>query len=86
MLSILLLVVAFTMFMLGILFMVLSMIKESEKIQREDRKTEGGGVIIIGPLPIVIGTSEKITRILIILALLLFIVTLTTFILFTRWF
>jgi len=35
-------------------------------------KAEGCGVIVVGLIPIAFGTGEKITRILIILAIILF--------------
>ena len=41
---------------------------------------EGGGVIIIGPIPIAFGTSKKITGILLILAIILFLLTVISFI------
>jgi len=38
-------------------------------------KAEGGGVIIIGPIPIVFGSSQKVAKIVMILAIVLLIVT-----------
>ena len=49
--------------------------------QGGNRKLEGGGVLIIGPIPIVFGTSSKVSVILLILAITLTLIALTTFIL-----
>lgn len=48
---------------------------------RGEHKFEGGGVLIIGPIPIVFGTSQKVSAILIILAIILTLIVLSTFIL-----
>jgi uncharacterized protein (TIGR00304 family) len=58
------------------------MLKETE---HGEKKVEGGGVLIIGPLPIIIGTSERITKALIILALVLLIFSLLVFLIFTGY-
>ncbi len=42
-------------------------------------KVEGGGVVVIGPFPIVFGTSERITRFLIILAIIFFVFVLAMY-------
>jgi len=39
-----------------------------------EAKAEGGGVIIIGPIPIVFGSSQKVAKIVMILAIILLIV------------
>ncbi len=43
---------------------------------RRPSEAEGGGIIMIGPIPIVFGTSKKIVRMLIIVGAALFIVLL----------
>jgi uncharacterized protein (TIGR00304 family) len=78
----LLLVLAFIIILLGMLLIVFSALRESE---HGEKKVEGGGVFIIGPLPIVIGTSEKITKALIILALILLAFSLLVFLVFTGY-
>ncbi|MCC6034470.1 MAG: DUF131 domain-containing protein [Desulfurococcaceae archaeon] len=78
----LLLVSAFIIILLGMLLIVFSMLKETE---HGEKKVEGGGVLIIGPLPIIIGTSERITKALIILALVLLIFSLLVFLTFTGY-
>jgi len=39
-------------------------------------KVEGGGLIMIGPIPIVIGTSVKIVKLLLILGVIIFLIML----------
>ncbi len=46
---------------------------------RRPSEVEGGGIIMIGPIPIVFGTSKKIVRTLIIVGTALFIILLFAF-------
>lgn len=62
--SMLLFAVAFVIVLLGILLIVLSAL-------RGGVKAEGGAVVIVGPLPIVFGTSERVTKALLIAAIIL---------------
>jgi len=43
-------------------------------------KVEGGGVIIIGPIPIVFGSSQKVSTILVVLAIILTILVLAMYV------
>ena len=55
---------------------------------RSGARTEGGGVVFIGPIPIVFGTTSSITRGMLILALALTAMLLLLFLLLTwlpRW-
>lgn len=45
-------------------------------------ESKGGGIIIIGPIPIVFGSDKRITRNLLYLALALVIATIALFLLF----
>lgn len=68
------LIIGFILIFVGIAIIFISIIYLMYKSFRaESGKVEGGGVIIIGPIPIVFGTSEKITKLLIVLAIILFI-------------
>lgn len=49
--------------------------------QSRNYKFEGGGVLIVGPIPIVFGTSQRVSAVLIALAIALTLVVLVTFIL-----
>lgn len=77
---IVLITIATIIIVLGLALVFLSIVKETAKRGETEKRVEGGAVLIIGPLPIVFGTSEKITRVLLVLALLLFAITLITFI------
>jgi uncharacterized membrane protein len=66
---ILMLIVAFLLILMG--FILLSLGGE--------REIRGGGVLIIGPLPIIFGTDQRVAKGLIILALILTIVTFIIF-------
>ncbi|RSN67460.1 DUF131 domain-containing protein [Candidatus Korarchaeum cryptofilum] len=67
---ILMLIVAFLLILMG--FILLSLGGE--------REIRGGGVLIIGPLPIIFGTDQRVAKGLIILALILTIVTFMIFV------
>ncbi|WP_052568203.1 TIGR00304 family membrane protein [Candidatus Korarchaeum cryptofilum] len=67
---ILMLIVAFLLILMG--FILLSLGGE--------REVRGGGVLIIGPLPIIFGTDQRVAKGLIILALILTIVTFMIFV------
>lgn len=61
-------------FFIAFLSIILLMLKP---IKSEGEKSvEGGGIIIIGPLPIVFGTSKGIVKALLILAIVLFVLVL----------
>lgn len=53
-------------------------------LSARDRKTEGksevGGVIVLGPIPIAFGTSERIVKSLIIISIVFFVIVLAIFI------
>ncbi|MEM1644736.1 MAG: DUF131 domain-containing protein [Ignisphaera sp.] len=73
--SALLIVVAIVVVIIGFLLVFLGSMKNRES------RIEGGGVIIIGPIPIVIGTSEKISKLLIVLAIILTVFVIALFLL-----
>lgn len=73
-----LILIAFITIFVGVILIMLGSIKSKEG------KVEGGGVIIVGPLPIVIGTSERVSKILIVLAIILTLVVLIYFIIASR--
>ena len=65
----------------GILVLLLATFlggREESKDEREETRTEvkGGGVIMIGPIPIIFGSDPKWTSIAIVLAIILVIVSL----------
>ncbi|MEM0380608.1 MAG: DUF131 domain-containing protein [Desulfurococcaceae archaeon] len=66
---------------IGILFIILSLIKSEEKTEKT--QIDYGGVLIIGPLPIVFGSKTKIAIITLVLAIILTILSIFLFILTT---
>jgi len=62
--------------MVGTLLILLSALRTREGVEG---KTEGGAVVVIGPLPLVFGTSERIAKALMVLAIALFISVLAVF-------
>ncbi len=75
------LVVGMALFLLGIFVMFLAVLLEAGKASREEgeRRAEAGGVVIIGPVPIVFGTSQRIAKAVLILALALTILAVLLF-------
>ncbi len=51
---------------------------------RESGRVEGGAVVIIGPFPILVATSEKAAKTLVVLAILLTLFAVTLFLLLPR--
>ncbi len=49
-----------------------------------ESRVEGGGVVVIGPIPIVFGSSQRITIILLVLAIILTIATIVLYIMLGR--
>lgn len=76
-LSILIFIVAFLIIFVGFLLILLGTLKGVSK--SEERKVEAGGVVIVGPIPIVFGTTTRITKILLILAIALTIIVLVVY-------
>lgn len=83
------LVLMFTLVLIGVLLIIvgfaLIFLSTIAKESREGSRVEAGGVLVIGPVPIVIGTSQRIAKAVLILALALFIVAIVFFVL-TQWF
>jgi uncharacterized protein (TIGR00304 family) len=79
----------FTLVLIGVLLIIvgfaLILLSTITKESREESRVEAGGVLVIGPVPIVIGTSQRIAKAVLILALALFIVAIVFFVL-TQWF
>jgi uncharacterized protein (TIGR00304 family) len=75
------LIVSIVLIAIGVLLIFIDSLRES---RREDRRVEAGGVLIIGPLPIVFGTSERVARIVLILAIVLTVLAITMYILLVK--
>lgn len=48
-------------------------------------RVEGGGVIIVGPVPIVVGSNQKVASVLLVLAVVLTVLVLITYFLSKAW-
>lgn len=69
-----LLLAGFVIVFIGILIIFLSLVSHGRG------KVEGGGVVIIGPIPIIFGSSQKISILLVILAIILTVLVLLMYI------
>jgi len=68
--------VGFTLMIIGILILAMNILLQ----KKESRRSEVGGVIFIGPFPIVFGTSSRMMKIMLVVALVFFaVILLTTF-------
>ncbi len=66
--------VGFTLIAIGILIVVINILYSS----RRGGRSEVGGIILIGPFPIIFGTGSRILRLLTILSFILFTIILVT--------
>ncbi|MGC9131312.1 MAG: TIGR00304 family membrane protein [Pyrobaculum sp.] len=67
-----LLTVGLLLIVAGVFLMALSiLITALKREEGGESKTEAGGVVLIGPVPIVFGTSQRIAQLTLILAILL---------------
>lgn len=72
--------VSIALIITGMLILIISILRTLTR-EKEHDKIEAGGVLIVGPIPIIIGTNLKIAKTLIILAIILFITSIVLFIL-----
>ena len=82
MVGVLIVVLGIAISLVGFLLMLFGALLSGEE-DRENR-VEGGGVLIIGPIPIVFGTSRRAALIAAVIGLVLVAVT-TAFLLLTTW-
>lgn len=62
----------------GFLVLLLAMVTSSKESQGGEKQTrvKGGGVILIGPIPIIFGSDAKWTSVAIVLAIVLIVIVL----------
>ncbi|AKA72543.1 DUF131 domain-containing protein [Saccharolobus solfataricus] len=65
--------IGFLLIFIGIILLFVGMIREANKSSDNDQKAQVGGVIFIGPIPIVFGSSKGIAKWMIIVAVILFV-------------
>ncbi len=68
---------------IGFILIFVGAIIEGEKSNsnNQENKTQAGGVIFIGPIPIVFGSSKEITKWMLIVALIIAIILIVLYIL-----
>jgi len=66
-----LITLGFTLFFAGVIIMFLAVFLLLFKALRGRRKAQYGGIIMIGPIPIIFGTNKESVKILLILAIVL---------------
>jgi uncharacterized protein (TIGR00304 family) len=79
--SLLMLIVSIVLIAIGVLLIFIDSLRES---RREGHRVEAGGVLIIGPLPIVFGTSERVARIVLILAIILTVLAIAMYLILVK--
>ncbi len=57
--------------LIGIILVFIGILREST---REESEVEAGGVVIIGPIPIVVGSNQRIAKSLLVLAIVLTVI------------
>ena len=72
----------FTLIFVGFIIIFLAVLLLAIRGFRAEGTTKGGGVIIIGPIPIVFGSDKHVVRNLLYLALVLVVATIALFLLF----
>lgn len=73
-----LLIIAITIIFIGMLLILISTLFTKDR--KTERRSEIGGVIVIGPIPFAFGTSERIVKNLLIISMIFFIAILAIFI------
>jgi uncharacterized protein (TIGR00304 family) len=74
-LGILLIVASFFLYLINLRNVTISHEPQNEnsKPLKKENRVEGGGIVLIGPIPIIIGSNWKITIILVIVAILILV-------------
>ncbi len=70
----------FILVTIGIIVILAGSLKKGESGEEGETEVEAGGVVIIGPIPIVFGSSQRITVLVLVLAIVLTILTLSLYI------
>jgi len=68
---------------IGFLLLVLSSFIETAS-RAEESRVEAGGVIIVGPIPLVLATSTRIALILLILAIILTVLAIVAYVVIAK--
>lgn len=76
-LALVMMVLASALMLVGALLMILSVPPRGREAGEE--RVEGGAVIVVGPVPIVFGTSERIAKTVMLLAIALLVASVVAF-------
>ena len=68
--------IGLTMVIIGFILAFIAVIVSAFKARNGTNRTRGGGVLLIGPIPIIFGTDRESVRILVILAIVLMVIVL----------
>lgn len=71
---------AFIIIFIGMILISISALYKSRKNETVKRDVEVGGVIVLGPIPIAFGTSQRIVKSLLIISITFFIIVIVLFI------
>ncbi|MEM0363591.1 MAG: TIGR00304 family protein [Sulfolobaceae archaeon] len=73
--------IGFLLIFIGIIVLLVGMMYEASKSSssKDRERTQVGGVIFIGPIPIIFGSSKNIAKWMIIAAIILFILMIVFF-------
>ncbi len=69
---------------IGMLVIIAGFMAAAAKASKVGGKVEGGGIVFIGPIPIVWGTSKGITQVMLILALAISVILLILYLMASR--
>ncbi len=68
--------IGFALVIFGVILAFVAVILLAIRSQSDGGKSRGGGVLFIGPIPIIFGTDRESTKILMVLAIILVVVVL----------
>jgi uncharacterized protein (TIGR00304 family) len=70
--------IGFTLIIIGFILAFLAVILLAAKSKGSTDRTRGGGVLLIGPIPIIFGTDRESVKILVVLAIVLIVIVLAS--------
>jgi uncharacterized protein (TIGR00304 family) len=76
--------IGFGLVFIGLVLALIAVILLATKSSNEGTKTRGGGILLIGPIPIIFGTDRESVKILVMLAIILIAVVLIASIFLAR--
>lgn len=76
--------VGLVLVLVGMLLIVVGVVGSALKVGRGEGRVEAGGVVFIGPIPIVFGTSRGVTTVMLVLALAVTLLLLVFYLLQAR--